>query len=149
MKLLNKIDAKVRKHAKVVEVLNEEPESSEEIIWWDGMEWMNLYHGRLDMVFWTKQWLMSLINSGIMLRNWMNNNNWMIITEVLQAKVLLKNRKRTCCDKNCWKHWVTRYYQCLLRLTWASACWLKMWFVTRISTRIHSIVNCNSSCLRC
>ena len=33
MKLLNKIDAKVRKHAKVVEVLNEEPESSEESIW--------------------------------------------------------------------------------------------------------------------
>ena len=34
MKLLNKIDAKVRKHAKVVEVLErEEPEKSEESIW--------------------------------------------------------------------------------------------------------------------
>ena len=34
MKLLNKIDAKVRKHAKVVVVLkNEQPEKLEESIW--------------------------------------------------------------------------------------------------------------------
>ena len=34
MKLMNKIDAKVRKHAKVLgSFKNEEPESSEESIW--------------------------------------------------------------------------------------------------------------------
>ena len=91
---------------------------------------------------------MSLINSGIMLRNW-KNNNWMILTEVLQTKVSLKNRKRTCGVKYCWKHWRTRGYQRLLRLMRTSVCWLKVWFITRISTRIHSMVNCNLSYLRC